>query len=109
MLKRFGCTLFFIVLFPFVGFAQSQNSKTADLEMQSKTYFEFEKVYCSPDQIEMTSQVIYVHLGDNSFEIDQLQVDQGGIYFTLPHARCPFTRKTINPKTTCVFNARFSD
>jgi hypothetical protein len=67
--------------------------------------FAEEKVYCNPQQIEVTSKVIYVHLGESYFEVDQLEVDQGGIFFTLPHARCPFTRKTINPKTTCFYSA----
>lgn len=62
-----------------------------------------EKFYCSPEQIVVSEQCIYIKNGEELLEVDQLEVDQGGIFFTFNHARIPATRRPINPKNICQF------
>lgn len=59
------------------------------------------KCYCSPEQVELNESTILVHVDRNTFEIDQLHVDQGGIYFNEDAMRCLYCRKPLNPKNTC--------
>jgi hypothetical protein len=59
------------------------------------------KYYCSAQQIELTDSVILVHMNGNTFEVDSILVDQGGIYFTEDRLRCINCRRPLNPKNTC--------
>jgi hypothetical protein len=86
MLKHVGLITSFLFFLTLSLFAEDQN---------------FNKLYCSPEQIELTDSMILVHLKQNTFEIDQLLVDQGGIYFQEEAMRCYYCRRTLNPKNTC--------
>lgn len=59
------------------------------------------KIYCLPEQIELRSSIIVVHLDDQVFEVDALLVDQGGIFFLKDMMRCLHCRRPLNPKHTC--------
>lgn len=56
------------------------------------------KYYCSPEQVEITEASILIQTKDGEFELDALQVDQGGLYFTDESLRCPDCRKPFAPK-----------
>jgi hypothetical protein len=59
------------------------------------------KFYFRADQIELTDSMILIHLENQTFEIDAIAVDQGGIYFTENMLRCTYCRRPLNPKNTC--------
>jgi hypothetical protein len=59
------------------------------------------KFYCTAQEIELTDSAILVHLKDGIYEIDSVQVDQGGIFFSKNMLRCANCRRTLNPKNTC--------
>lgn len=63
--------------------------------------FASEKVYLNPEQIALSDRTIYINLEGEMVEIDQLLVDQAGIYFMEENARCIECRKPLNPKNTC--------
>ncbi|MEZ5315298.1 MAG: hypothetical protein R3E91_03690 [Chlamydiales bacterium] len=62
---------------------------------------ETKKFYCSPEQLEINQSMILVHLDCKMVEIDQLLVDQGGIYFNQEAMRCFYCRRPFNLKNTC--------
>ncbi len=60
-----------------------------------------EKFYCGVDQIELTDEMILVHLEDGVYEIDSLLADQGGLYFTVDGLRSIETRRPVDPRNIC--------
>lgn len=65
------------------------------------------KHYCSPEQIEINDSAILILLGENVCEIDNLLVDQGGLYFHENSLRCFECRRPINrpinPRHVCEY------
>lgn len=59
------------------------------------------KYYCQVDQIEITNEMILVHVNGDTFELGSLMVDQGGIYYTEDTLRCTYCRRPVNPKRIC--------
>lgn len=59
------------------------------------------KYYCNAEQIEITDDMILIHLTDITYELDALLVDQGGIYFTDDMLRCTYCRRPSKHKNIC--------
>ena len=60
-----------------------------------------QKIYCKANQIEVSDETIFIHLEDQTFEAERVQVDQGGIYCTESMLRCIDCRRPINYKHLC--------